>query len=157
MIGRGVVVAAMVAGLCAPTAARAAEGTPTCVPAPVGTVGLHVEVGNEEVHVPAVSDAKLCVVVWPVLWQEGPVDLVVYLTCGFPCFRLVIERGTWTLVSTRVSVYLSYTEDGVPTTVPLADVPVIVRPDNPNRVCVAMGNPIPECPPDSVAVPVPAP
>lgn len=157
MRGRTWVVAAMAAGLCVPVAALADhEETAWCMPAPVGTVGLHAEVGTEEVHVPALTDVALCVdVPQPVGQGSTPTEFTQYPGCGFPCFRVVIEEGRWTAASTRVSVYLRYEADGVPTVVPLANEPIWVGVDNPNPVCVSMGNPIPECPSYSIAVPIP--
>ena len=153
---RALTIAAIVLGLCGPTAASA-DPPPLCVQVPVGTVGVHVEVGDEEVHVPAFTDVHLCAAGWPPEGEPLPVRLEVYLWCGFPCFTLVVEEGEWTAASTRVTAWLAYTADGVPTEIPLVDVPIAVVPDNPNPVCVAVGNPIPECPENSLVVPVPAP
>jgi hypothetical protein len=158
MIRQTVAAAAMFAVVAVPGTAMA-EGpgaTPLCAPLP-NTVGLEVKVGDKTVHVPAISNARLCVQVDPVVGGPAPVSLTVYQFCGTPCFRLVVEDSDWTVASTRVSAYLSYETDSFPHYVQLVDVPISVRLDNPTPVCVAVGNPIPDCPENSIAVPVPTP
>lgn len=157
MLRRAVAIASAVAALLAPGAASADDPTVLCVPVPVNTVGAHVELDEEELHVPAISNAELCAAVWQPVGERPPVELTLHEGCGFPCFSLVVEPRGWVFVSTRVAVYLTYEADGVPTTVPVADVPIEVWFYNPNSICVAVGNPIPECPEGSVAVVVPAP
>lgn len=157
MIVRSVVVATTIAVLSAPTAARADDWPTVCVPAPADTIGVHVEVGDKEVHVPAISDARLCVTVFPPVGEASPVQLTLVPGCGSPCFVLVVEEGGWMVASTRIQAYLSYASDGVPVVVPLADVPVSVSVYNSTPICVAAGNPIPECPPNTLTIPVPLP
>lgn len=157
MIARALVVVAMVAGFSAPTPAAAYREIPNCVEVPVDTVGAHVEVGDEEVHVPAISNARLCVVVSPPVGEAAPVEFTLQPGCGFPCFVLVVEEGGWMVASTSVEAYLTYDVDGVPVTVPVADFPISVTVYNSNPVCVAVGNPIPECPDNTLVVPIPAP
>lgn len=157
MFRRAAVVVAMVAGLSAPVPAMAYHEIPGCVEVPVDTVGAHVEVGDEEVHVPAISNARLCVIVSPVVGETAPVEFTLLPGCGFPCFVLVVEEGGWMVASTSVKAFLTYDVDGVPTTVPVANFPISVSIYNSNPVCVAVGNPIPECPENTLVVPVPAP
>lgn len=158
MIRRNIAVVAMLAVAAVPGAASA-DGpgtTPLCTALP-NTVGADVQVGDRHVHVPAISDGRLCVEVAPVVGEPGPASLTVYQFCGTPCFRVVVEEGDWAVASTRVRAYLTYEADGVAQYVPIVDLPISLGVHNATPVCVAVGNPIPVCPDNSLTLPIPVP